>query len=308
MGWFLPMRSSRSNRTRRRGTKRKSGRAWDPQRTLLCIKVLGGLAVVLTAAMTWRVAERALIAYANERDAPADVTHEQVVLADAPDWMREGVRRQIAETAAKYVRPAPMDGRSLHTAALALDRDPWVRQVEQVYRRGDGTVEVNAEYREPVAMIGGPDGYHMVDAEGVRLPGMYMEHQVALLGLPRITGVVSDPARAPGQSWEGQDVQAGLALVRLLAGQPFAEQIRAYDVGYRDQRGRIRLVLETGEGLVRWGLPPGQEQPIEPDTATKLARLRYLYEQNGSIDTGGQLVDIYGPRIAVSTLQDSRQP
>jgi hypothetical protein len=155
-------------------------------------------------------------------------------------------------------------------------------------------VSVEADYREPIALVRCVGGYRLVDRQGVCLPGLYTSNQVRQIDLPWVTGV---GAAAPevGAIWPGDDLAAGLSLVRRLAAEPYARQILRYDVSQRDEADRIRLTLHTAGGAVRWGLPPGQEQAIEEDAAVKVRRLRELVEAYGSINAGRQVVEIYGP-------------
>jgi len=183
-------------------------------------------------------------------------------------------------------------------AALALAQDPWINRVRQVQRWADGRITVEADYRQPIALVATRDGYRLTDAIGVVLPGLYLEHQIDQLNLPVITGVL-ERTPATGQAWQSQDVAAGLSLVQTLADEPYADQIQRYDVSHRDARGRVRLVLHTATGMVRWGLPPGLEQSIEPTAQVKRSWLRHVAQTRGTIDAGGKVVDVYGARIAV---------
>ena len=74
----------------------------------------------------------------------------------------------------------------------------------------------------------------------------------------------------------------------------------------RDSQNRIRLVLKTRTGMVRWGLPPGQEQPIESDASVKkqwLATVCKTYR--GQVDAGGKIVDVYGAGVFVHASAES---
>jgi hypothetical protein len=302
MGWFLTKKKggkSRSAKSRGRAGSSASPKPWDPQRTLRGLKVLTGIALAAGAVVGWYYGEEALVDYAATMQADP-VGLEDVVLVDAPAWMSPEVRNRVATVVAEQVSPDPLDGRSLRLAAEALAQEPWVARVEQVRRLAKGQVAVRAEYRQPVAIVEALDGYHLVDATGVQLPGLYYRDQVDRLGLPLLVNVAAAPPSRPGQQWAGEDLQAGLKLIQTLAGEPYFDQIEAFDVGQRDQRGRIRLALHTRDGMVLWGLPPGEEKTLEPAVATKLSWLRRLDRERGSIDAGGKIVHIYGASIATS--------
>jgi hypothetical protein len=309
MGWFL---TSSKPRGQRGGKARKSSRnaatrkPWNPQRTLVGLQALAlGLAVV-GVATAWRYGEQALCHYvARQADAAArhraamgrveggpEAQAVTVRLDDAPSWMSPRLRETLGELVRRVVDHDPMDQRCLATAVRVLNDNPWVLSVQRVERGPGGVVQVRATYREPLAVIEARDGYHLVDAAAVRLPDVYNREEVRSLGLPMVVGVESAPPSA-GRPWQGEQVEAALELARLLVNEPYVTQIRAIDAGQRDALGRVRLALLTDRGMVRWGLPPGSERGIEPDAAVKKRWLDQVYNRYGSIDNGGNVVDIY---------------
>ena len=301
MGWFLTKQSGKPKRKRsaRRSTPTAPG--WDPRRTLLALRAVTVAAVVLAVGLGWQWSERALCHYVSNRHSAA-VAVESVTLSAAPSWMSSMLRRDLQMLVASQVSDDPLDAMALRRAVSALSASPWVARVRQIRRAPAGRLEVHAEYRRPVALVQVSDGYHLVDGQGVRLPGLYLEHQLDELGLPVLVGIAA-AVPAPGQAWPGRDVHGGLALVGLLEAEPYMDQVSAIDLSRRDRRGRARLVLRTRTGgMVRWGLPPGGEQSVEPDAATKKQRLAELYRRRGQIDDGGRVVDIFGAAVFVHQL------
>ncbi|MFA9477284.1 cell division protein FtsQ/DivIB [Phycisphaerales bacterium AB-hyl4] len=303
MGWFLGGTSKKKGRASTRGKSKSAkgvGPSWDPQRTIFAAKVLVGFAVLVTLVVGWRWSETWLREYVKEEHGQA-VAAEDVLLGDTGRIPMLAVE-QLQEFVAEHVTGDPLDGESLRVAARLLERDAWVRELRQLRRLSGGRVLVEAEYRQPMAMIEDGGVYHVVDGEGIRLPALYMTQRTDV-DLPLIVGVASGPGPV-GEVWPGRDVQAGLALVSMLEHEAFADQIRAYDVSGRDPRGRLRLSLwTTGGGVVRWGLPPGEEPGIETRAAEKVLRLREVDERRGAIDAGGKVVDVYG---ATTTIQVSQ--
>lgn len=302
MGWFLSSKKKKKRAKPRRSGSLLEPKAWDPQRTLAGLKALGLFALAIGLVIGWRYGERYLLDYANRHRPVTRVTADVIELIDAPAWMSEGIREQVRESAAEHIAPDPMDGRSLRLAAEALRDDPWVREVIQVARRSNGQVLVSAAYRRPVAIIQADDGYHLIDAQGVCLPGVYRAHEVNGLGLVMVRGVPTPPPARAGKVWPGEEVQAGLSLLRLIANEPYRDKVHAFDVSERDERGRLRLVMHTADRVFRWGLPPGEEHAIEPSAEIKLGLLRKLAQNDAGLGTAGQIIDIYGP------VPGSRQP
>lgn len=289
MGWFL---SSGKGKRRSKARSSSLGPKWDPQRTLFGLKILGVIAAVVIIGAGWGSLERRLTAYVSSKTAGASaVNPDHILIADAPAWMSPTLVSVLQQQAASHLAPDPMEQHSLETARRALGSSPWLEQVHQVQRVSDGRVVVHAEFRVPVAVVQASDGFHLIDGKGVRLTGPYREAEVSKLGLPLIVGAAHGPSKA-GDVWRGADIQGGLALIRLLGGQPFMHEIRAFDVSGRDARGRVRLSLHTSGSWHEWGLPPGQEQPIEPPAQVKLRSLASLYAQKKTIDLPGRRVDL----------------
>jgi len=222
----------------------------------------------------------------------------RVELINPPATMSPLLRERVANTVASLAGADPLDQRGLSEAAAALVNSPWVREVRAVRRGSGGRVLVDATFREPVAVVRGRDGYHLIDEQCVRLPGLYLKHQLRYLGLPVITGVGMAPP-PQGAVWSGDDLRAGLQLAGLIEGEPYADQVVAYDVSDRDALGRLRLRLLTEAGMVRWGLPPGDERGLEPDSETKRRWLSSVDRRRGSIDAGGRIVDVNGAAVYV---------
>lgn len=301
MGWLLTKPKSKP------AVRRNSGAAidpkpWNPARTLANIEAI--LAVALLAAIIagWSFAERRLTQYVHVRELPR-IGGRQVELTNAPAWMSPGLRTEVQMSVAGVASGDPLDSASLERVVEALCKNPWVARVERVQRLPGGRLSVVADYREPIATVETPDGFHLVDIKGIHLPGLYREDQLAALGLPRIVGA-HERAGEHGQPWPGEDVKAGLALIRVLRNEAYLGQITAFDVGDRyatpvDKKElvRIKLALKTRRGQVIWGSPPGKEIPLEPDTNVKKRRLNEIRSDRrsgGSIDAGGRNVWIDG--------------
>ncbi|MEM9252662.1 MAG: hypothetical protein AAGB29_09970 [Planctomycetota bacterium] len=260
-------------------------------------QVLLGLAVVGGVAVGLWWAERELAGYHAAR-----AQAETIELADKPAWMSEAVEKRLTAVADDAVSASWTEGRGLWVASMALAEQPWVASVAAVSREADGRVVIEATYRRPVALVRGADAYRLVDAAGVRLPGLYEAGQAERVGLPVVVGCVERPP-APGQAWQSEALLGGLRLIAWVSGEAYADQVAAFDVGGRDERGRARLVMRTTSGgRVTWGLPPGGELAVEPSAERKLESVRHVHRVYGSIDAGGKTVDVTGSQIAV-TLQ-----
>ncbi|MCE9590682.1 MAG: hypothetical protein K8S99_09185 [Planctomycetes bacterium] len=291
MGWFLSSSTGKPKKKVRKSAK-PAVKGWDPRKTLAVLEVLATVAVLALLGLGWRHAERYLMNYAHEKR-PLPTGTEQVELAGAPYWMSPMLQRDLRVAVARDLGNDAMRSDDLGSAVRTLAASPWVEGVERIRRMPGGKIVVNAKYREPIAFVEEADGMRLVDEKSVRLPGLYSQAEAQKIGLPIITGVKSSPP-GEGAAWKGEELSSGLALVKMLRGQPYLSQVTAFDVSERDARNRVRLMLKTRQGLVRWGLPPGQEATIEPTAAVKMAWLGRIYRDKGQIDAGGQIVDVYG--------------
>lgn len=298
MGWFL----SNKKTTKKKKTKRgKSAQAhWDPQRTLLGVKFAGIAGAVLAVALAWHFGTERLEAYVNANHAQP-ITAEDIRFSDEPAHMGVAELNQLRAKLAHRIGDEPLNRAGLTTAADMLrDQRDLVRELRQVQRTPQGTIEIDLDFRTPAAIVQmrnartgtpSPDGYHVIDEQGYQMygPKSLGDLDLAVQNLPQILGVNSDyrPRDNHGEyRWQGPEVDAALALIDTLKETPAIDFIESISVNVRDERDRIRLVLNTrvrpsanSEPVpcaIVWGLPPGQERTIEPDADRKIDALIQL--------------------------------
>ena len=304
MGWFIrsPKKSTkRSGASKvKHAWQKKQKTEYDPQRTWRVLRNIGMVAGAIVLIVGAIFGQRWLVADIARSQAAIP----QVALLEAPRWMRPSSIEEIRQLVAVTVDPNPLNQQSLDAAARALGKNAWIEQVQRVTRRYDGRIEVRAVYRTPVALIRARDGFHLVDAAGTKLPGVYPFDQLEMLRLPVITGVQHAPP-AEGWRWSGDDARAGLAMAILLGPEPLAQQVKAIDVsnfaGRRDLgKPQIKLLTNLGSDGnadtspgIGWGRAPGNEGIYEPPAAQKVLMLRRVMRQYGAIDAGGQVVDVF---------------
>lgn len=184
--------------------------------------------------------------------------------------------------------------------AQHLEQVGWIRQLHYVRRTADAHFEVSATYRIPVVMVQKNTFYYLIDNQAVRLPGTYTydEHWLLLQG-------VGNSAPPAGSLWMGQDLQAGLAMLRVIDAEPYFSQLSAILVdnfeGRADsRRPHLALATDRPSGRIYWGSAPGQEIE-ENSVAQKLAILRANYVTTGRADAGHTTIDVstYSDRYTV---------
>src|SRR5580704_8533272 len=104
-----------------------------------------------------------------------------VTIKDKPVWMSDFLAEQIAATVPR-ASSSSFDRDLLVAAADKLRENPWVnnvRQVRRVYgqRPGD-TLEIDCDFRAPIALVDWGKYYWLVDGDGVKLPEQFTASQV----------------------------------------------------------------------------------------------------------------------------------
>jgi hypothetical protein len=267
----------------------------------------------------------------------------RVRLTRTPRWMPEALAREIVAD----VTPPNANLADSHLAENVYRRavaNPWVRRVCQVRVRPNaeapgGIVETSLDFRRPAARIRNHTRYLYVDAEGYRLPASQvpqwvvtfhdrrgkMVRQVSYLtrtAVPAawrpharrihyvtIDGVTTGPP-PPGWQWTGDDLAAGLRLVRLVNARSYRAQITLIDV--RNHAGRItrnepelRLYAQIGRGRptdIRFGrfpAPCGGDYIISPQR--KLSYLdEYVAAHGGRLAGVNSYLDLRFDQLHVS--------
>jgi hypothetical protein len=277
----------------------------DPQRAraLRLMLIRGLIAIILvagSAAGYWRLRSyvRTQVAYSPQPPS--------VVLVNRPVWMSDG----LADLIARHVRPAvgqsALDHQLLRDRVAILNNEPWIKRVNQVrrvYGQAPGDLlEIDCEYRAPIALVRWDDHYVLVDGDGVVLPERITKADVprivygknGRMNIRLIDGVSRRPP-ADGQRWTGDDLAAGLWMVKTLYGKPFAEEIMSVDVanyGGRENGNEAHLILLTRYGSeIRWGQSHNW-RGFEASIDRKLANLEQVFHQYGRIDANEPWLDL----------------
>lgn len=305
------------------------------RRALRRAGVLGAWAVLLVGVGLGVVAgfdamERYVLA---QRGGIAPVRY-QVELVDLPKWLPPTLNRLILS----QVTPEGLafeDETLCETVHRLAEQCPWIGEVAEVRRVRlgvkRGAVRVHAHYRRPIARIRYQQRTHYVDADGVVLPYeqvpkwatrvdghvryfVYPDAVPAgLVPMPihfiLIDGVATCPP-VQGEPWQADDLRAGLRLVRLVQGKPYASQITVVDVrNFRERvssmEPELRMYAQQGRSRptdIRFGRfphPDGGDWVISPDR-----KLRYLDEyvadHAGRLAGNHEYIDVRFDELRVS--------
>jgi hypothetical protein len=252
-----------------------------------------------------------------ERSALRPSTPVDVQLVNPPGWMNDELRQRIIQVATPVSAKSSLDPDQVKEIAQILAAEPWVKhvnQVRRVYGKSPGdTLEIDCDFRAPVALVQDGGWFWMVDAEGIKLPERFTKEELAKVAIGRglekiqlrvVTGVHQLAPQA-GEKWTGRDLEAGIELARLFFDKPYMNDVAMIDVSGVDPvnpstaGAKNEVVLHTRYNTqIRWGSPV--QQPgfsVEVGAAQKLATLERLYSEYGRLDAGRPWIEIRYDRV-----------
>ena len=305
--------------------EKKDKPKWGPQQVALARKTVLVVAIALVTITLAAIGLHRVNQYVG-RTTALQTERPTVVLANRPSWMSDRVCQEICAAARPEKPYSALDPQALRVAFEVLKRDPrispWIKEIHHVkllYRRKPGdTLEIDCEYRIPIALVHGQstsphsdakvDYYYLVDGDGVALPERYTPEQLAKVVYGRdgrmnirvVEGIDAPPPTLPGKRWPGNDLRAGLEMARALAGHTYTEEIMKIDMtnfqGRVDER-EAHIVLwtkHTPPTQIRWGRPESDKGSgiVEIPPADKMVYLQKVFQQFGRVDAGRPWIDI----------------
>lgn len=292
----------------RKSKKCAAGKCMDPARVRalrrIGIHVSAAVILIVLAAIGLHYDQRYV-----ERELTFPKDPPRVVIKNRPVWMSDFVAEQIARTAQPWGTHSAFDHQLLVDTVALLKSNPWIREVRQVRRvygqqPGD-TLELDCEFRAPVALVHWGEYFWLVDGKGVKLPEAFTLQQVPRIVMGannklniRIIEGVKLPPPESGSKWAGDDLLAGLDLVKLLFGRDYTEEIVKVDVsnfdGRRDRKEAEMVLVTRYATEIWWGRPVGAQQDffVEVPTAQKLDYLRQIFQEKHRVDGNHPWIDV----------------
>ena len=275
---------------------------------------LVAMCIVGALAFTWRTWGH-LVAGSSRYQ----VTEDSLEIPDTPIWISPttNVKKEVFGEGLLHETSA-LDPHAATKIAQAFELNPWVKKVERVTKSAPNRVQVELEYRRPIAVVwvqvsdeGG--GWEPIDSEGVVLPEDLFHEDPDRI--EDYLGVVAQPSPSVptnvGITWPDDRIQQGAAVAALLEN---LWQDWGIDNVYATRSptdGTPLYSLRTGrETKIVWGRGPGHEAGAELKAMQKLALIGEYLKQNGTVDKwpSGKVLDVQHPgALRVTGLPARRQ-
>jgi hypothetical protein len=209
---------------------------------------------------------------------------EKIEITPAPEWIHTNLQTEVIRDSGLKEPLSILDDKLTARLTQAFSLHPWIARVAAVRTSYPPRIQVDIEYRRPVAMVEVLGGLLPIDVDGVLLPTEDFSPPDAQ-NYPRIAGIVSGPLGPLGTRWGDPAVEAAAKLAPVL--QPVWTEFRLHHVQLQSRLGpSAKFVLELvaiGGNTFVWGSPPGSESNDESIAAEKLALLTRLKNARGSL-------------------------
>ena len=217
----------------------------------------------------------------------------QIEITPPPHWVPHDVVEQVVKRAGLPHEMSLLDESVTQRIAAAFERHPWIKGNVRVRTAVPARVQVDVEYREPVAMVsvssGPKSGLFPIDVDGILLPGADFP-PAEIAKYPVIENVATAPRGRAGDEWGDARVLGAARLAVLLKPNwkefglksirvPSASgtKVAAEDLSYQ--------LGTTGGSRIVWGRAPGSRHPGELPAEKKIDRMKFYRRHHGSFDS-----------------------
>jgi hypothetical protein len=240
------------------------------------------------------------------------LTAENLRVTPLPEWIRSDIKSEVISSASLDTSLSLLDDEITVQLAHAFALHPWVAKVVRV-GKGTGGVDVELEYRRPVAMVEVPGGVFPIDRQAILLPNDDFT-AADVKNYPRISDVSSEPTAPVGTIWRDARLAGAASLAALLADHWQSLKLQRISVILPSSIGGINrqpgYTVYTQEGtLIRWGRAPSEKPAAEMSSEDKLTTLLQYVQEHGTLEgkEGRQVLDLQsGPTLRV--VQNTIQP
>ena len=264
--------------------------------------------LVIGAAVAWIIGKEPLresVARISAAEPKARINWPRPAGADsnAPTWLPPALQNDLIHETLASATDSPFDQQGLADAYRRLDATGWFEEIRGIRRKPGGVIEVDADWRNPVAVVR-QTGRDLLVARGGEILRLPAGVPVAPGSMPVIIGPYALPPTLVsgeieyGKPWPGGDVQDAIKLIATLRARPGYERIVGVELFDYMKSGHITLIADTGARFI-WGSPIGRSAPGEAPTERRLANLKSILDERR--DAPGFRYEIYTPYVLVDT-------
>ncbi len=244
------------------------------------------------------------------------LTAEHIKITPPPPWIRSDIKSQVLRDSGLLANVSVLDDWETLSRRIteAFQFHPWIAAVRKISKRLPSSLDVELEYRRPVAAVESSDAsgisFLPIDEHAVRLPEADLTDAERRY-LPRISDVSGRPL--VGDAWKDPRVVDGARLAAGLA--DVWQQLRLVEIIASSQpvaRGDGQLysfeIVTSGGTRIVWGAAPDQQILTNESTfAEKRKRLLDFAAQNGKLELidGPKSVDVRTDLVV--TPRDARK-
>jgi hypothetical protein len=269
---------------------------WTSPDLLKVLKVFLLVAVFASAGVLLYFAER----YVKSTKPAAT---GRIELMNVPEWVGEKLKTKILEAAGQDV--VKLDETAAQKVVENLSSIAWLDDVKGLTT--DKSVQINAQYRKPIAVIESGSRKFYVDSKRVVLDYVPMP-QLLIVEIKGLSLEKDIPH--PGRVWRKDDLEAAVALreeiykmdVKTSYPKPLLREISVIDVTNYDGRKNSRephiIFYTKNNTAIIWGAELGKwSQNLESTDEQKLAKLFGYYKENGyKFPTSPKYIILRDPR------------
>jgi hypothetical protein len=228
------------------------------------------------------------------------------LVGDVPNWVSEEIKNRIyAAATAEANNSSSNDDEKIAASAQRniAHLVPWLAdaKVQTTHK----SILITGRWRKPMLLVNADKNKFYIDTDMVVLDYI----PIANLQVINISGLeLSKIPPVPGQTWQGEDLAAGIAILNRLsrmdiavsADKPLLRHIDRIDVanfeGRKNKRDpHISLYTKDGTQII-WGAELGTwQRHLESPDDDKLAKLYTYYQQYGTL-SGVKYINLRDPQ------------
>jgi hypothetical protein len=225
-------------------------------------------------------------------------------------WLAPQFQEELMTMAYKALGsdPDPLSREPLDAIGAAMERSGWFDGRPSVLRGEAQEIVIKGSWRIPAAVVrfaptqapgetATETKDYLISWDARPMPVVYPEGKSGLLV---IRGVSNGPAKDAGgaidyrAAWQGEDVEAGIELLRTLMNQPWRSQVAGIDV--TDYASSKQLTIETiHKSRLIWGGRASKPLAGECSTQAKLGKINDLVAYTRRIDGEKGEIEIWWP-------------